>query len=687
MAFLTPFFLAGLGAIAIPVLIHLIQREKKRVIEFPSLMFVRRIPYQSVRRRRIRHWALLLMRAAAIALIVAAFARPFLRQGTVAAAVGGGAREIVILLDRSASMGYGDHWSRAQDAARAVVRSLGAEDRATLVLFDKNAEENMRATSDRTRLESAIAAAKVGSGATRFGPAMKLAESILARSPIKRRSAVLISDFQRSGWSGSEEVRFPEGMTVSTVSVASPNTANLSVPSVAFARASFSGQERLTVTAGLSNKGDQALKDVPVTLTIDGHEIQTEHATVAAHASGSVSFTQFTLSSPNVRGSVRAGTDPLPADNTFHFVLAPSEPVSLVIVDSGDRPGSSLFLQKALSIGTTPLFQVDVTSASRLTPAAFDKRAVVILNDTMFPPAGGGGALKKFLQRGGGLLVVAGDRATWPQGEAELLPGRLGATVDRTSGRSGSLGFLDYSHPVFEVFKAPRSGDFSAAHVFRYRALQTTPADRILARFDDGAIAAAERTIGGGRSIVWTTTLDDTWTDIGVKPVFLPLVHQLIRHLAHYEPPTSWLTVGQVLDLAARAKGRGDRADRIVVTPSGDRIPQSSAGGGNEGLLELSEQGIYEVRSTGAPGRPEAIAVNIDPAESDLTPIDPAELVAAVTGHATPSGAQPVQTQEMTREQSERRQGLWWYLLMAGLLLLAAETAISNHLSRKEKFL
>ena len=295
MAFLTPFFLLGLSAIAIPVLIHLIQREKKRVIEFPSLMFVRRIPYQSVRRRRIRHWALLLMRAAAIALIVAAFARPFIHQGTVAAAVGGGAREVVILLDQSASMGYGDHWSRARDAARAVVRGLGADDRATLVLFDKNAEENMRATSDRTRLEAAINAAHVGSGATRYGPALKLAESILSRSAIKRREAVLVSDFQRSGWSGSEEVRFPEGMTVSTVSVASPNSANLAVPSVTFARASFSGQERITVTAGLSNKGDEPLKDVPVTLTIDGHEIQTERATVAPHAAGSVTFAQFTL--------------------------------------------------------------------------------------------------------------------------------------------------------------------------------------------------------------------------------------------------------------------------------------------------------------------------------------------------------------------------------------------------------
>src|SRR3982750_3646345 len=108
MAFLTPFFLAGLAAIAVPLLVHLIQRERKRIVEFPSLMFVRRIPYQSVRRRRIRHWALLLLRAAAIALIVFAFARPFVHQGAVAAAAIGGAREIVVLLDNSASMGYGD---------------------------------------------------------------------------------------------------------------------------------------------------------------------------------------------------------------------------------------------------------------------------------------------------------------------------------------------------------------------------------------------------------------------------------------------------------------------------------------------------------------------------------------------------------------------------------------------------
>src|SRR5205807_1182019 len=99
MSFLSPLFLAGLAALAIPVLIHLIQRERKTIVEFPSLMFLRRIPYQSVRRRRIHNWLLLLIRSAAVVLIVAAFARPFFHQGTLAAAAG--ARQFSSAISRS----------------------------------------------------------------------------------------------------------------------------------------------------------------------------------------------------------------------------------------------------------------------------------------------------------------------------------------------------------------------------------------------------------------------------------------------------------------------------------------------------------------------------------------------------------------------------------------------------------
>jgi len=101
MGLVAPLALVGLAALAIPVLIHLIQREKKRVVEFPSLMFLRRIPYQSVRRRRIRDAALLMMRLAALALIIMAFARPFFRTDSLGAVTQNGARESVILVDTS----------------------------------------------------------------------------------------------------------------------------------------------------------------------------------------------------------------------------------------------------------------------------------------------------------------------------------------------------------------------------------------------------------------------------------------------------------------------------------------------------------------------------------------------------------------------------------------------------------
>ena len=684
MSFLAPLFFLGLATLAVPVLVHLIQRERKRVIEFPSLMFVQKIPYQSVRRRRIRHWFLLLMRAAAMALIIAAFARPFFDQGAAAAiATAGVSREVVILLDQSASMGYGDHWQRARDAATNVIRSLNTSDKATLVLFARNAEENIRATADRGRLEAALNAAKLTSGATRYGPALKLAESILARSTLQKQEAILISDFQKSGWTGTEDVHFGEGITLTPVSIASDAATNIAVPSVSFTRASFSNQERITVTAGVANRSATPAQNVPVVLEIDGHIIETTTASIAPNASTSVTFQAFTLSDPAVHGIVKAGSDALQADNTFDFVMTPSQTVSVLVIDGGSGANSTFFLTKALSIGTAPTFQIETAPAARVTPQMLERRSVVVLNDTMLPPGLAGGVLKRYVERGGGLLVVFGDHSTWPSTETDLLPGTMGRVVDRSDGRGATIGFRDNSHPVFEVFKAPRSGDFSAPRVLRYRAIEPGPTDRILARYDDAAVLAVEKRVGTGRVIAWTTTLDDSWSDLAIKPVFLPLVHQLVRYLSQYEQVSYWSTVGQVVDLSALLK---TRADRVVMTPAGERVRVPA----NEpGILELNEHGVYEIRAASSgSARPDRIAVNLDPAESDLNPMDPSELVAAVTGRAAAAATAQIDApSELTPEESEKRQGLWWYLLAAGLMLLAMEMVVANQLSRSgERF-
>ena len=156
MNFLAPAFLAGLAAIAVPVIIHLINRERRVVVEFPSLMFLQRIPYRSVRRQKIRHLLLLILRCLALALLVAAFARPFFQRRHAAIATTG-AREVVILLDRSCEHGLRrpvDQGARRGEEGRRA--DLGAGDRATLVLF---AERRVRRDASRWRRPIAIIAA------------------------------------------------------------------------------------------------------------------------------------------------------------------------------------------------------------------------------------------------------------------------------------------------------------------------------------------------------------------------------------------------------------------------------------------------------------------------------------------------------------------------------------------------
>ena len=208
MGFLVPLFFAGLAALAVPVLIHLIQREKNTIVAFPSLMFVRRVPYKSVRRRKIRHWLLLALRLLALALIVAAFARPFVRGS--AAAITGGAREVVVLVDRSYSMGYGTRWARAQAAAQGVVDGLGQGDRASVVFFGTGAEVALQSIDDRARLTAALAAAEPGAESTRYSPALRVAGTIVSESTRPRKEVVLISDFQKLAWAPSDEDRLPE---------------------------------------------------------------------------------------------------------------------------------------------------------------------------------------------------------------------------------------------------------------------------------------------------------------------------------------------------------------------------------------------------------------------------------------------------------------------------------------------
>jgi aerotolerance regulator-like protein/VWA domain-containing protein/CARDB protein len=701
MSFLAPLFFAGLAAIAVPILVHLIQRERKEVVYFPSLMFLRQIPYQSVERRRIHNWFLLLLRVGAMALVIAAFSRPFFKQDPLRAAVQStGAREVVILLDRSASMGYGEHWTRAKEEARKIVATLGPVDKGTLVLFDRRVEEAVRATSDRGQLEAGIGLAKVSSDATRYAPALRWAQSKLNQSTLPRKEAILISDFQKSGWERQEDIRLPDGATLMPVSVAEAETSDLAITSVALPRQSFATEERVTLTVGVTNHGSERHVAVPVKFEINGRVVETKPVTLEPNASASVTFPAFTIAEANMQGAVHAGTDKLSANNNFYFMLSPSRPVSMLVIQGEGGITSpcgpdcaSYFLITALAMNKTPPVKSDVLAVSRVTAQSLEKRSVVVLNDVTGLPTELDGLLKRFVEQGGGLFIILKDRTPWTGGESPILPGKLGNPVDRLTGNDATLGFLDYSHPIFEVFKDARSGNFSAARFLRYRSLVPAPTDRILARFDDGAAALVERRVGSGRVIAFTTPVDGSWSEFPIHPMFLPLVTRTSQYLAQYQEPEAWYTVGRVLDVSApiaavvREGAAGDttspvhKASGVVMTPGGQQLAFGEAGTSS---IELAEQGFYMVRMQGATGRPYAVAVNLEPAESVLTPLVPAEFVKSATGHAAVTATgQDLEHPDLTPADIERKQSLWWFLFLGGALALLTEAVLSNRLSKR----
>jgi hypothetical protein len=682
MGFVAPLLLMGLAALAIPVLIHLIQRERKRVVEFPSLMFLRKIPYQSVRRRRIRDWLLLMMRLAALALIVMAFARPFFKRDSLAAAAQSGAREAVILVDTSYSMGYGDRWQKARTAAANAIAALGPGDRASLVFFSSGAEVAVRSAADRSRLEAGLATAEVGAGATRYAPALKLAGSLLGESALPRREIIFISDFQRRGWEqtpGRDDVKLPERTTLTPVNVASGETSNLSVTPVSLQRSRFENHDRVTVTAGVVNHGAAPASRVALALEVDGQSIQSQVTDVAPGGSSSVTFAPFTVASRNMRGTIKLPGDGLTRDNVFHFVVSPSEPVRAFVINRAGAEREALYLARALAISESPRVELAMRTPASFSDADARQAGVVMLNDVQVPDELAD-RLARFVASGGGLFIAAGKQATWPARLADSMPALPGDPIDRTTATPSRLSGLEYSHPVFELFRAPRSGDFSAARFYAYRGV-LQPTGQVLARFDDGTPALMERKAGAGRVLLWGSTLDLEWNDLAVKPVFLPFVHTVTKYLADFSEPPASLMVGQVIPAPRRSGGRSAAATRgatIAVAPSGTRVPVET----EDGALELTEQGFYDVRTQGAGADSATIlASNVDLTESDLSVLDPRELAAAVAGRA-PGELGGLGNARPSDEAQAKAQRLWWYLLVAGGLLLAAETLLSNRLSQ-----
>ena len=226
----------------------------------------------------------------------------------------------------------------------------------------------------------------------------------------------------------------------------------------------------------------------------------------------------------------------------------------------------------------------------------------------------------------------------------------------------------------------------------------------MLARLDDGTPILAQRTTGGGRVLVWTSTFDNEWSDLPLHPVFLPLLREIVQFAGARRESVPFFTVGQPLDprfvlieaglfeegtpQAGEEEGAGEPGPALglLVGPDGSALELAADGGA---LLQLASPGFYEVREEEEGETEWVLAVNPDVREADAARIDPEELTLAVAPESGAEGAaagvtlaggdlSQVIDPEATLEDGERRQGAWRFLLAAAILLLLGETLLAG---------
>src|ERR1700679_2245137 len=159
MGLLTPWFLAGLAAVGLPIWIHLLKRHKTDPRLFPSLMFFEKREMSSVKHRRLEHILLFALRALMLILLALLFANPFIKRDPSAT---DGKKVLVIAVDHSFSMRAADHLAKAKDEALSLIAGMRPGDQAQIVALGGTVQALTQLVSDPAELRTAVASIQQG---------------------------------------------------------------------------------------------------------------------------------------------------------------------------------------------------------------------------------------------------------------------------------------------------------------------------------------------------------------------------------------------------------------------------------------------------------------------------------------------------------------------------------------------
>ncbi|MBW3553155.1 MAG: VWA domain-containing protein [Gemmatimonadetes bacterium] len=623
MTFLAPLLLLlGLAA-AVPLILHLLQRQQGPRMVFPALRYLKRVEREHATRIRLRQVLLLALRVLALLLLALGAARPFLRGG----GSGHEPTSVVLILDNSLSSGVviGDQ-RRLDDLKAAALETLaaaGADDRFWLIRAGASWEPAV--SGDAGAVSEAVRETEPVAGSADLAAEVERAASILAGEEARRaREIQVLSDLQATGLRRAAQVDSSPPVLVLATEEGAPANRGLIEVEVGGGLPPRAA-ERSTVTARIGGSAETGGDSVTARLVIDGAVRAAARVTPGA----AVVF-PFPAREPGiVTGRVELDADALTEDDRRHFVAAVSPPASVAL--TVPLP----FLSEAVAV---------LEEAGRI------RRSASGAADVVLAPGGVGADA---VRRGGGVVVfppasVLELAAANQRLSAAGIPWRLGAPI------AGEARIETREHELAEALRGVR-----LRQVYRLEP-QGTVADTVLLRLTDGAPwAVAGVTPGGGRYVLLATPLTTEAGSIPTSEAMLPLLDRAIGAWAAGAANGAGLEPGDVVTLAA--------ADSLVG-------PDATVAPVDEGTIHrLTAPGIYRAFRDGDVTA--AYAVNPSPAESDLARADPQALPGLFPGRdvhvATPGEwSDAVYVRRLGREIS-------WPLILAALLLLLAESVIA----------
>jgi hypothetical protein len=712
MTFLNPLYLLGLAAAGIPIVIHLLTRKRPRRIEFSSVEFLREVNVAQLRRFRLRELLLLMLRVLAIAFLALALSRPAFK-GALGKGGEGASSSIVLLVDRSASMGTIEARTplsqRAQEKARAVLDALEPGDEIQVVPFDARPEPLFpNATTDQGRARAALDALDPRPFTTDLEAAVAQGVDLLRRRPQLNKELFLISDLQAAGLVGAarDSARdagrmgaLPPGLRFYILPVGeSAQPSNLALtgarvrgasgaigapglsylptrPAGTWLAAAGGGAAEVTVKSFGAAPGEIAVgvrggSDSPGAGGEPGHEIGRAFVTLGT-GEGTALIPLAEM--PVGGGEAFLPDDALDADNHRWFAAGPAGRTQVGLLEGVTQAGSPLSL--ALAAGQEA-GQVDYRrlEGSSLTPGALSGLDAVVLSDVPELPEGALSALVDYAKGGGSVAVLLGPRAHAAFYGQKLFPALsgLGLGAERDAGGGQwTLRLAAPGHPAFEGFAARAGEPLTQAAFHHAWTLTPGPATRVLARFATDLPALVE----DGRLMVFASDADGAWNDFPTRGAFLPLWLQALRSLAHG-------SAGEDLrpgDRFAAPVPVGERAPDLRLTDPRGRpveLTQTLAEGARRLVsAPLTELGLYHVAAGSRPLR--EVAVNLDPRESDLARLTPADARKRWAAY------QPIVLEggvDLARRIREGRYGreIGGVLLALALACLLAETLIAR---------